>query len=119
MNLIPLNRICRPMNGDISTLPAWPSMHPFALGQNETLMVSSDNVRRFFYIFAVPSDWYRFLAFADQLQNYYLCTGFYQWVFATQFPWLMAQRVHRTIVGEAVQECVFVGKQDGSGGRAS
>ena len=43
MNLIPLNRICRSMSGDISTLPAWPSM----VGVDQVLMVSSEDVRCF------------------------------------------------------------------------
>lgn len=43
MNLI-LNRICRPLSGDVSTLPAWPSMHPFVVGDEE-------DARCFFYLF--------------------------------------------------------------------
>ena len=120
MNLIPLNRICRPMSGDISTLPAWPSMHPFALGPDETLMVSSEDVRCFFYIFAVPSEWYRFLAFAkvvpphlcpDQEQNYFLCSRVLPMGFCNSVS--LAQHVHRTIVGEAVRECVSRGSRTG------
>ena len=120
MNLIPLNRICRPMSGDISTLPAWPSMHPFALGPDETLMVSSEDVRCFFYIFAVPSEWYRFLAFAkvvpphlcpDQEQNYFLCSRVLPMGFCNSVS--LAQHVHRTIVGEAVRERVSRGSRTG------
>ena len=118
MNLIPLNRICRPMSGDISTLPAWPSMHPFEIGPEETLLVSSEDVRCFFYIFAVPQEWHRFLAFnkvvpphlcPDRLQNYYLCGKVLPMGFCNSVS--LAQQVHRTIVGEAVQECVAQGSR--------
>ena len=54
MNLIPLNRICRGIEGDIATLPSWSSMGPLSLGIEEDLLISSEGVRCFFYIFKVP-----------------------------------------------------------------
>ena len=29
MNLVPLNKLCRPITGDVSTLPSWPNMTAF------------------------------------------------------------------------------------------
>ena len=61
MNLIPLNSVCRSFDGDISTLPSWAGMSPLLLQPEEELVVSSEDVRAFFYIFKVPSSWHAFL----------------------------------------------------------
>ena len=63
MNLIPLNNICRGIQGDIATLPAWSSSGPLYLMPTENLLISSEDVKCFFYIFRVPSAWERFLGF--------------------------------------------------------
>ena len=63
MNLIPLNKIVRGVDGDISTLPAWASMTPLFLDDDQQLLVSSEDVRCFFYIFRTPPEWRRFMAF--------------------------------------------------------
>ena len=63
MNLIPLNNICMPMTGDVDTLPSWGSMSPFFLQRHENLLVSSEDVKCFFYTMKVPDSWVKFLAF--------------------------------------------------------
>jgi len=63
MNLIPLNGLCKPLAGDVDTLPAWSAMSPFFLQPNERLLVSSEDVRCFFYTMSVPQCWVKFLAF--------------------------------------------------------
>lgn len=63
MNLIPLNHVVRTFEGDVSTLPSWAGMSPLHIQPHEELLVSSEDVRAFFYIFKVPTSWYRFLAF--------------------------------------------------------
>ena len=63
MNLIPLNNVCRGIQGDIATLPAWSSSGPLSLMPTENLLVSSEDVKCFFYIFKVPKGWHRFLGF--------------------------------------------------------
>ena len=63
MNLIPLNGLCKPLAGDIDTLPSWSAMSPFFLQPNEGLLVSSEDVKCFFYTMSVPSCWRRFLSF--------------------------------------------------------
>lgn len=63
MNLIPLNNLCLPLAGDVDTLPSWSLMSPFFLQPSETLLVSSEDVRCFFYTLSVPEEWWPFLAF--------------------------------------------------------
>jgi len=63
MNLVPLNQICRPIQGDVATLPAWSSASPLYLMPTDQLLISSEDVRCFFYIFSVPHCWQRFLGF--------------------------------------------------------
>lgn len=116
MNLIPLNRIVRPIKGDVSTLPAWPSMHPFEVGEGETLVVSSEDVRCFFYIFAVPVSWHKYLAFGKVVtpslcphgdERFYLCSRVLPMGFSNSVS--LAQQIHRTIVSKAVDEAVMQG----------
>ena len=63
MNLIPLNKLCLPLSGDVGTLPAWSSMSPFFLQPSQTLLVSSEDVKCFFYTMSVPQCWVKYLAF--------------------------------------------------------
>lgn len=63
MNLTPLNDLCRPLASDIGTLPSWACVSPLFLGDNEELVVSSEDIRCFFYIFRVPASWHPFLGF--------------------------------------------------------
>lgn len=63
MNLIPLNNIAHPLKGDVETLPMWSMMNPFFLQPGEHLLISSEDVRCFFYTMAVPCTWYKYLAF--------------------------------------------------------
>ena len=120
MNLVPLNRICRSINGDVSTLPAWPSMNPFELKDGETLVMSSEDVRCFFYIFTVPKEWHSYLAFGRQVPRkmwpddagpYYLCSQVLPMGFCNSVS--LAQHIHRFIVAEAVRECVRRGGRAG------
>ncbi len=63
MNLIPLNHLCEGLSGDIATLPSWAMMSPFFLQPGEKLLISSEDVRCFFYTMAVPECWHKFLCF--------------------------------------------------------
>ena len=47
MNMVPLNHICRGMDGDVATLPSWSGMSPLTLMPDEDLVVSSEDVRCF------------------------------------------------------------------------
>ena len=110
MNLTPLNELCRPLASDIGTLPSWACMSPLFLGDNEELVVSSEDIRCFFYIFRVPTSWHQFLGFNREvpvdllpqdmqgescvLVSNVLPTGFLNSVG-------IAQHVHRNVISSA------------------
>ena len=72
MNLIPLNSLCRPMSGDVDTLPAWSGMSPFFIQPSQCLLVSSEDVKCFFYTLSLPSCWVKFLAFNKRVPDHVL-----------------------------------------------
>eukprot|EP00435_Cladocopium_sp_Y103_P010521 s2009_g2.t1 len=117
MNMVPVNSVCRGIEGDVSTLPSWAGMSPLSLEEGEELVVSSEDVRCFFYIFKVPEAWHRFLAFNRPLPSnlggakpgrWYPCSAVLPMGFKNSVS--LAQHVHRVIVQKAVQA---VGEQGG------
>ena len=109
MNMIPLNRICRGISGDVSTLPSWANMSALHLMPHEDLVVSSEDVRCFFYIFRVPQEWHGFLAFNKPVPHhlrgplpgvYYLCSSVLPMGFKNSVS--LAQQVHRVVVRRAM-----------------
>ena len=108
MNLIPLNRLCTPLSGDVGTLPAWSSMNPFFIQPHEHLVVSSEDVKCFFYVMSVPECWYKYLGFNKvvpkaclpahlQLEEgrYYLASKVLPMGFLNSVS--LAQHVHRNL----------------------
>ena len=69
MNLVPSNGIAQPLSGDIATLPGWAQMSSFFLQPSENLLISSEDVRCFFYVMSVPSAWQKFLAFNKEVPD--------------------------------------------------
>eukprot|EP00438_Fugacium_kawagutii_P027300 Skav202700 [mRNA] locus=scaffold654:350470:356680:- [translate_table: standard] len=63
MNMIPLNTLAQPLAGDVETLPMWSLMSPYFIQPDEHLLVSSEDVRCFFYTMSVPAAWHKYLAF--------------------------------------------------------
>lgn len=63
MNLVPVNALGLPMSGDVDTLPSWGGMNPFFLQPSEHLLISSEDVKCFFYTMRVPLCWVKYLAF--------------------------------------------------------
>eukprot|EP00435_Cladocopium_sp_Y103_P041058 s698_g11.t1 len=117
MNLVPCNSVCRSFDGDISTLPSWAGMTALHLEPNEELVVSSEDVRAFFYIFKIPSSWYPLLAFnrelprelcGDRPGKYYPCSAVLPMGFRNSVS--LAQHVHRYILKQALAK---VGLQGG------
>eukprot|EP00438_Fugacium_kawagutii_P012482 Skav236404 [mRNA] locus=scaffold1702:160390:164016:- [translate_table: standard] len=109
MNLIPLNRICRSFDGDIATLPSWAGMSALQLHPTEDLVVSSEDVRCFFYIFRVPLEWHPYLCFNKELPRelcpsgtgrFYLCSTVLPMGFKNSVS--LAQHVHRVIVRKSL-----------------
>ena len=107
MNLIPLNGLCHGLSGDVATLPAWSSMSPFFLQPTQNLLVSSEDVRCFFYVTSVPVCWYKFFAFNKQVPDQCLPThlqGCGGYLASKVLPMgflnsvSLAQHVHRNLV---------------------
>ena len=110
MNLVPINRVCRSMDGDVSTLPSWAGMSPLCLMPEEDLIVSSEDVRCFFYIFKIPDAWHRYMAFSRPLPmslcgpkagKWYPCSSVLPMGFKNSVS--LAQHIHRFIVGRALR----------------
>ena len=120
MNLVPLNKLCRPITGDVSTLPSWPSMNAFQIQPGETLLVSSEDVRCFFYLFRVPQAWRPYLAFARRVPRN-LCGDCPEACYLTSLVLPMgfcnsvslAQHIHRHVVGKALDEARLLGLKGG------
>ena len=103
VDLRPCNLVCRGLEGDVATLPSWATMGP-----TEDLVISSEDVRCFFYIFKVPDEWRRLLAFNKVLPRelwptsegpYYLASQVLPMGFKNSVS--LAQHVHRNIVRRA------------------
>ena len=108
MDLRPCNLVCRALDGDISTLPSWATMSPLQVMPTEDLVVSSEDVRCFFYIFKIPREWTRLLAFNKVLPRdlwptadgpYYLASQVLPMGFKNSVS--VAQHVHRNIIRRA------------------
>ena len=107
MNLVPLNGLCQSLSGDVSTLPAWSTMSPFFLQPTENLLISSEDVRCFFYVMSVPSVWYKYLAFNKPVPDACLpdhLKGFEVYLASRVLPMgflnsvSLAQHVHRSFI---------------------
>ena len=108
MDLRPANLVCRGIDGDVSTLPTWATMSPLQLMPAEDLVVSSEDVRCFFYIFQVPREWSTFLGFNKPIPRelwpdddgpYFLASQVLPTGFKNSVS--LAQRVHRAMVRRA------------------
>ena len=107
MNLIPLNHLCLPLSGDVETLPSWSLMSPFFLQPHEGLVISSEDVRCFFYTLSVPEHWSRYMAFNKRVpdsvlplslkgRSIYLASRVLPMGFLNSVS--LAQHVHRNLV---------------------
>ena len=120
MNLIPLDKLCRSITGDVSTLPSWPNMNAFQIHPDEALLVSSEDVRCFFYLFRVPVGWRPYLAFSrpvppnlcgDSSEPHYLTSLVLPMGFCNSVS--LAQHIHRFVVGRALDEARSLGLRGG------
>ena len=118
MNLIPLNSVCRGFEGDVGTLPSWSGMVPLNLQPHEDLVVSSEDVRAFFYIFKVPPTWRPFLAFNRPLPEglagnkqgkWYPCSAVLPMGFKNSVS--LAQHVRRVIVKRTMHSTGLQGSE--------
>eukprot|EP00438_Fugacium_kawagutii_P027558 Skav207077 [mRNA] locus=scaffold1909:466964:476771:+ [translate_table: standard] len=124
MNLIPLNGLCRPISGDVDTLPAWSSMNPYFLQPSECLLVSSEDIRCFFYTMSLPASWVKFLAFNKPVPHervpesmkgstVYLASLVLPMGFLNSVS--LAQHVHRTLVRWSGDNGAFFGSNPPEG----
>ena len=86
MNMVPVNKLCRNLGGDISTLPSWAGMTPYLLEDEQVLVMSSEDIRCFFYLFEVPVLWRPFMAFNKPVPQHVVGDGVYE-------PHYLASRV--------------------------
>lgn len=110
MNMVPGNSVVRGIDGDISTLPGWSGMTPLELMPEEDLVVSSEDVRCFFYIFKIPRSWHSVMAFNRPLPSnlagkrpgkWYPCSAVLPMGFKNSVS--IAQHVHRYIAKQAAK----------------
>ena len=110
MNLVPLNSLCRPLSGDVDTLPTWSGMSPFFLQPGQNLVVSSEDVKCFFYTMAVPPSWIKYLAFNKPVPDHALPSHLKNksvFLASRVLPMgflnsvCLAQHVHRTLVARS------------------
>ena len=67
MNLVPLNRLCHSVKGDVCTLPSVTGLSAFYIEEGELALLSSEDIRCFYYLFRVPQNWTRFMGFAREI----------------------------------------------------
>lgn len=110
MNLVPLNGLCLELAADISGLPHWMGMNPFSLQPSEGLLVSSEDVRCFFYTLALPPVWFPYLAFNKAVPDSLQLSGCVEPCYLTAVVLPMgflnsvgiAQHVHRVLVNRSI-----------------
>eukprot|EP00438_Fugacium_kawagutii_P024506 Skav231357 [mRNA] locus=scaffold1586:219038:222619:+ [translate_table: standard] len=109
MNLIPVNQLVRTLDSDIATLPTWSGVSPLELLVDDTLVISSEDVRCFFYIFRIPKEWHRFMAFNKPLPTklcgqrpgvWYPCSAVLPMGFKNSVA--LAQHIHRALAKRAL-----------------
>ena len=72
MNLVPLNRLCRPIQGDTGTMPTIANFSSFYLEEGEVAMLGSEDIKCFYYLFQVPPGWRKYLGFAREVAQHLL-----------------------------------------------
>ena len=105
MNLVPTNKLCRNLGGDLSTLPSVTGLSSIVLGKDDVLVMSSEDIKCFFYLFSVPSSWHKFMAFGREVppsvapqgarEPYYMAARVLPMGFISSVA--IAQHVHRRI----------------------
>lgn len=110
MNLVPTNKLCRNLGGDICTLPSVTGMSSILLEGSDIMVMSSEDIRCFFYLFEVPPGWHKFLAFGREVPSsvaptgarepYYLTSRVLPMGFISSVS--IAQHVHRRVARMAL-----------------
>lgn len=105
MNLVPLNKLVRSLGADVCTLPAVTGLGTIILDKSEVLVLISEDIRCFFYLFGVPREWHKCLAFGREVppsllpchctEPHYLCSLVLPMGFVSSVS--IAQHIHRRI----------------------
>ena len=112
MNLQPVNLLCRELKADISTLPSLANFGLMTMGEDDACLVSSEDIRCFFYLFRTPKSWRRYMGFNRILSPHLVPSehaGKPCVLAATVLPMGfansvgIAQHVHRNVIGWANQ----------------
>ncbi|CAK0810274.1 unnamed protein product, partial [Prorocentrum cordatum] len=106
INMIPSNRVQRPIDGDIAMLPVGGEHHVVILGDGEVLLWSSDDIKGCFHVFRPPEVWRPWMALSAPVDPVPLggASGPPVWVAVAVAPmgWLsavgIAQHLSRRIV---------------------
>eukprot|EP00435_Cladocopium_sp_Y103_P064308 s327_g26.t1 len=70
MNMVPTNRLCRSFRGDTGTLPTVSGLSAFYLEDGEVAVLSSEDIKCFYYLFKTPSSWWPFMGFAGRVPSH-------------------------------------------------
>ena len=109
MNLIPINSASIPVDGDTGTLPLLSQMNSLELHPDEHLVVSSEDLRCMFYLFALPEQWFPLLSFNRPVppdlvpphvdEPCYLCSKVLPMGYLNSVG--VAQHLHRNLISRA------------------
>ena len=58
-----MNSLCQSLRGDVGTLPSLAGFSGFLLEDGQVALLSSEDVKCFFYLFAIPETWKPFMGF--------------------------------------------------------
>eukprot|EP00438_Fugacium_kawagutii_P024289 Skav230446 [mRNA] locus=scaffold3496:112156:119103:- [translate_table: standard] len=72
MNLTAANSICKGLQGDMSTLPTLSNLNVLTVTDDQEIVISSEDVRCFFYLFSVPLAWRKYLGFNRAVSDHLL-----------------------------------------------
>ena len=114
MNMVPLNKLCRSIQGDVGTLPTLAGLSAFYLEENEIAVMNSEDIKCFYYLFRVPDSWMKFMGFAREIPTEFVPA---QWkgepchLVAQVLPMGfinsvgLAQHIHRNVVRWSLANC--------------
>ena len=80
MNLKPINRALRIIQGDIGELPCAAAWLQLSLEESDHVKVSQADMSSAFYLFRLPSAWHRYLCFNSRFQGSQIGKGAGTWV---------------------------------------
>eukprot|EP00438_Fugacium_kawagutii_P027330 Skav200816 [mRNA] locus=scaffold454:45465:48980:- [translate_table: standard] len=110
MNLVPTNSICNSIQGDVASLPMISGFNGVLLDEGEVILTSSEDIRCFFYLFADPQSWKKFLGFNKLLPKWLVPSHLHDRdcvLVSRVLPMgfsnsvSIAQHVHRNLIGSS------------------